>query len=406
MLESHVYSEKFNECDDLYMGIICIYPQMINKSTIKAEYLIPRAKNLFEVFKEEIQHNTTWIPENLIKYPNFDIQYYGVLFADNLYNESKTNVFIDLEKAIINKYKARQFKEVISLKLDFTETYKRLTEINNLKYNSLEVLKAKDIIEELTKKQQKIQLGFPYLDSALNLSRGDLLIVAGGTGTGKTTFALNLLSNLSKDYQCVYINLEMTKAILYKRLSVIETGIEIQKLNDITMLSREEKYKLNNCWNDLESRNIIIENNTFVIEEIKKEVMNIPTNKHIVVFIDHIGLLKGKGNGLYEKTTNIAKDLRRLSLETNCTVMCLCQLSRESQRRNEEPTLQDLRDSGEIEQSARKVILLHNKTEERNNRVYDMNLIIAKNDDGNKIKKSFRFDRFVQKFSENYNGGR
>ena len=102
--------------------------------------------------------------------------------------------------------------------------------------------------------------------------------------------------------------------------------------------------------------------------------------------------------------TNIAKRIRGICLDYNCTVFGLCQLSRESQKEEREPKLQDLRDSGEIEQSARKVILLYNKDCKNQNEIKNVDILIAKNDDGNRIVKNFRFDTKKQKFTEVYNG--
>ena len=103
--------------------------------------------------------------------------------------------------------------------------------------------------------------------------------------------------------------------------------------------------------------------------------------------------------------TEIAKELRRISINYDCTIIGLCQLSREAQKENKIPTLQDLRDSGEIEQSARKVIFLYNENPNEN-QIQDMQIIIGKNDDGDKKIKAFKFDKYRQKFEEVYNGGK
>ena len=66
------------------------------------------------------------------------------------------------------------------------------------------------------------------------------------------------------------------------------------------------------------------------------------------------------------------------------------QLSRESQKEERQPKLQDLRDSGEIEQSARKVILLYNKDAKKQNDIKDVDVLVAKHDDRNKVKKEFK----------------
>ena len=118
------------------------------------------------------------------------------------------------------------------------------------------------------------------------------------------------------------------------------------------------------------------------------------------MFLDHIGLVKASGNSLYEKMTNVAKDLRTICLDCNCTIIGLCQLSRGSQKNNEMPKLQDLRDSGEIEQSARKVVLLYDEEKDSTNENHNMKMIIAKNDDGNRVIKDFVFERYTQRFKE------
>ena len=135
------------------------------------------------------------------------------------------------------------------------------------------------------------------------------------------------------------------------------------------------------------------------MQEMENTIANTLGDRHIIAIIDHIGLIRGTGKSLYEKMTEIAKEIRRLSMNYNCTIIGLCQLSRDGQRGERAPTLQDLRDSGEIEQSARNVLLLYNPepTEEQ---IQHMKVIIGKNGDGDKIIKSFNFDKYKQTFYE------
>ena len=205
-----------------------------------------------------------------------------------------------------------------------------------------------------------------------------------------------------EEYQLVYFNMEMSKTILYKRLIGIETGISLTDLNDIKELETDTKRKIYNQMQDIEKRKIILINKSQTIDDIKKTILRIKTDKHIVAIVDHIGLIKSSGNSIYERTTNVAKGLRSISLDADCSVIGLCQLSRESQKEGKEPKLQDLRDSGEIEQSARKVLLIYNTTPEEKRAKAKMNLIIAKNDDGKTSTKFFEFDRTTQKFQEDW----
>ena len=56
--------------------------------------------------------------------------------------------------------------------------------------------------------------------------------------------------------------------------------------------------------------------------------------------------------------TEIAKELRKISLDYNCTIIGLCQLNRDATKTSGKPKLSMLRDSGEIEQSASKILFV------------------------------------------------
>lgn len=384
------------------LSLIVNYPYMLDNTILQDKYFLDnKSKIMFNILKKEHKNNKEFIVGNLIKNKDFNCDYYAELLTSNLYYSNRDQKIKELEKALILQYKENEYKKLtLSFNGNCDELYENLTKLNEIDVNEKEYIKAIDIYKSLSERKEQIKIGYPYIDHALNLSETDLLILAGGTGTGKTAFALNLLNNLSDKYQCVYFNMEMSKSVLYKRLVSLKTGITLQELNDFNELSRENKIKTKEAMEDLERKNIILINKSLNTSQIKNIISQVKTKKHIIVFLDHIGLIKSKGNSLYEKMTNVAKELREISLDNNCTVIGLCQLSREAQKQDTLPKLQDLRDSGEIEQSARKVLMIHNKSEDKLKRVQDMEIIIAKNDDGNKIVKDFEFDRYTQKFTE------
>lgn len=386
------------------LSLLVNYPELFERIYVKEEYFTGMEKTMFGILIKEYQKNKSLVTESLFTNDRFDINFYVELLNGNMYNSSKENAFIKLQKTVIENYKNRKSKELIeNYNGDFNSLYDELSKINDVNYNEIEYITAQDMFNELNKSNKKVSTGYPILDSNLNISEHDLVILAGATGGGKTTFALNLLNNMSKNYQCYYFNMEMGKNILYKRLVAMQTGIELKYLNNFDNLTLEQKQKVKDSLYEIENRKIILLNKSQSISDVKKQIANIKNDKHTIVFLDHIGLIKSSGNSLYEKMTNIAKELRSISLDYNCTIIGLCQLSRSSQKNNEVPKLQDLRDSGEIEQSARKTILLHNKTNDVKQRVHEVDVIIAKNDDGNKTVQEFKFDRYTQKFNERYN---
>lgn len=388
-----------------YLALVINYNDLLKRTIVKKEYFESKNKILFEIITKEYKKNNALVLAELIKYNNFNLDYYMELLENNLYNSSREKQFKILEKQIIENFKSRQLKKTIELfSGNIDEFYKKIDKIRELNIEENEYITAEDMINTLEEENSQVKLGFSDLDKALYISQNDFVILAGGTGTGKTTFALNLLSNLSKEYQCVYFNMEMSKKTLYKRLSAIETGININKFNDIKTLETGELKFLYQKISEIEERKIILINNSQNIDNIEKIISNIKDDRKIIVILDHIGLINSQGNSLYEKMTNVAKKIRGLCLDYNCTIFGLCQLSRESQKDEREPKLQDLRDSGEIEQSARKVILLYNKDYKKQIDIKNVDILVAKNDDGSCLVKNFKFDTKKQKFVEVGNG--
>ena len=381
------------------LALIINYPELLERNILKKEYFYGQDQILFNAILTEYKKHKVLLVENLSKYSGFNLEYYFQLQTDNLWNTNKEIKFEELQKGIIDKYKRRRFKEITdAYSGNYEKTIQDLEKLLEINYQENSYIKSEDVINSLFNEKRQLKLGYEEFDKDLNLSQNDLLIIGAGSGTGKTAFALNLLLKLCEDYQCIYFNMEMSKDILYKRLIAIKTGISLKDLNNAKELSSNDLKKISVASSDLE--NIILINGSVNTPIVKKNILNIKTDKHIVVFLDHIGLIKASGNSLYEKMTNVAKDLRTICLDCNCTIIGLCQLSRVSQKNNEIPKLQDLRDSGEIEQSARKVVLLYDEEKDSTNENHNMKMIIAKNDDGNRVIKDFVFERYTQRFKE------
>lgn len=396
---------KQNIAEFEYLALIVNYNEFLDKTILKKEYFEGKNRIMFDILITEFKKNKSLVISELVKNKNFDSNYFMELLNGNIYNSSKELKFKLFEKQIIENFKDREIKKLINLYSgDSEKFFKEIENIKKLNVEENEYIIAEDVAKTLEEECSQVKLGFGDLDKSLYISENDFVILAGGTGTGKTTFALNLLSNLSKEYQCVYFNMEMSKKTLYKRLCSIETGIDIAKFNDMRSFTPNELSFLYSKLDQIEERKIILINNSQSIDAIEKTISRIQSDKKIVVILDHIGLINSQGSSLYERMTNVAKKIRGICLDYNCTIFGLCQLSRESQKEERPPKLQDLRDSGEIEQSARKVILLHNKDFKKQVFVKDVDIYIAKNDDGSCLVKNFKFDTKKQKFLEVYNG--
>lgn len=391
-------------CEFEILSLLIDYPDFFKQTILKENYFKNNAYGkLFKILKEEYDSKKVLLLDSLTLNAEFDIDLYVSFMSANVYHSSKDTKFIECEKIIIDNYKERVIDEVLRKYSQGDITYHKmfglLEKVNNITYQEISYITLKDMENEMFSEQKRINFRFEKISADLNLIQNDLLIIAGTTGSGKTAFALNLLEDLSNKYPCIYFNLEMSKSVLYKRLVSLQTKIPISELNDYKNLDDRKKQFVNMSMQNYDKRKIALVNNSQTITSIKKFISNYKTDKHFIVFIDHIGLINSKAGTLYERATEIAKELRRISLDYNCTIIALCQLSRKACD-DEEPKLSHLRDSGEIEQSARKVLLLNpiNKGYERRQAI---DIIIAKNDNGVVGAKGFIFDKYCQCFYEN-----
>jgi replicative DNA helicase len=241
-----------------------------------------------------------------------------------------------------------------------------------------DVLNFDDLKNTLTTEQRALKLvGYPNIRNMANLKETDLLVIGACTGKGKSALALNLLEDLSRNYPCTYINMEMGVASVHKRMIAIHTGIPIDELERFKYLPPVRQDEILKASKFINERHITLVNSSQNINSIR-EIISSHNNEHHVIFVDHIGLIRSPGNSLYERMTYTAKELRKMSLDYNATIIALCQLSRQAAQQKK-PDLNMLRDSGEIEQSATKVMLLYSEDTGSGEKYY---IDIAKNRDG------------------------
>ena len=102
-----------------------------------------------------------------------------------------------------------------------------------------------------------------------------------------------------------------------------------------------------------------------------------------------------------EHLTSVLKELRRVTLDFDCTIFLAAQLNRNADDKKE-PKLSELKETGELEQSATEVIFLHNEKFENTQSLkeIELSIIIAKNRDGKTGKTKLKYNRENQRFEE------
>lgn len=287
--------------------------------------------------------------------------------------QSIENVIIQAHKEELLRMEYKKLEDGLQSIEDYS---KNVNQINQLGTVKQENITEEDLKKCLNSENKTIKgLGLPRLEACLKMKEHDFMVIsASGTGGGKTALALNMLSELSKHYQCVYFNMEMAEEDIKERLISIQSAVPMETLERYKYITDKElKNKIDEAMKEIgEHKRIDIHTGAKSLEAIKATINRMDPEEHIIVFIDHIGMIRGfSRSSLYEKTTEIAKTLRAMALNHNITMIALSQVSRQQNqqgntrnRENEAPTLSRLKESGEIENSARQVIFIYFKTED------------------------------------------
>ena len=231
--------------------------------------------------------------------------------------------------------------------------------------------------------------GYPELDRQLTgLNKSDLILIAARPGMGKTAFALNLALNAAKksEKDVVLFQLEMSKDQLASRLLSQEALIDSQKLKT-GELDPDDWVKIARASNRLAKTHIYVDDNPAVtVAEIKAKCRRLGDNLGLIV-IDYLQLMQSgkRTENRVNEIADISRSMKIMAKELDVPVICLSQLSRAVEKREDKhPLLSDLRGSGAIEQDADIVLFIY-RDDYYNDESEDKNvaeIIIAKNRHG------------------------
>ena len=246
-----------------------------------------------------------------------------------------------------------------------------------------------------------LSTGLSAVDAKINgLNKSDLLLLAARPGMGKTSMALNVALSAAKESgkTVAIFSLEMSREQLVTRLIASEGLVENTRL--VTGNLRESDWqRIAEAASSLSRIDIRIDDNPLLTVADMNAKCRRLENLGLVV-IDYLQLMTSAGGKGYsgenrqQAVSDISRMLKIMAKELQVPVLCLSQLSRANEKRDDKrPMLSDLRESGAIEQDADIVLFLYrddyyNSDSEKRNVA---ECIVAKNRHGETGKVELRW---------------
>lgn len=218
-----------------------------------------------------------------------------------------------------------------------------------------------------------IATGIRRLDDKTDgLHRGDLVLIAGRPGMGKTSFALQLMQNISQqDGTALLFSLEMSKTQLLQRMLASRSGVDLMALRR-QLLTEDQLRRITINLSELAQLPFYLDDTAaLTVEELRAKSIALHASLATkgqqldLIIVDYLQLMApsetNRRNGTRaEDVSAISRKLKQLARELNVPIVALAQLNRAVESRASRiPMLADLRDSGSLEQDADIVMFLY-----------------------------------------------
>ena len=239
--------------------------------------------------------------------------------------------------------------------------------IRNDKSTSMTLSEISETFEAgyfVDKPDNKIRLGFEKIDELVGgLEGGDIIVIGARPAVGKSAFVTQVALNLARQGKRVgFYNLEMKEKQMFERFVVSTSGIGLTRLKKATRFLGDEETKYRRAIEELKGMsNLVISTGSKTVSQIKVESAHMDYD---ILIIDYLQLLIAdksyKGNR-YAEVGAISKAIKAMAMEMNIPIIALTQLNRVSAgTESKEPTMSEIRESGDIEQDASIICLMWN----------------------------------------------
>jgi archaellum biogenesis ATPase FlaH len=178
--------------------------------------------------------------------------------------------------------------------------------------------------------ENTMKVGIPQLDRQLNFQRGRLYSILGSPGSGKTSLALNMINNTSKNnYHSMFFSFDMSQYDVIQKLTQRHTGMKRDELYDIyTSDNSAEIEKVDKILQDNYANVSFVFKTGQSIEEIKDSIVKREQLLGIdipLIIVDYLELVQSKFSDPTQASAEVIQGLREIAINTNKIVIVLLQ---------------------------------------------------------------------------------
>jgi len=229
------------------------------------------------------------------------------------------------------------------------------------------IRRAEDAIAGIIHAEDFISWGSPDLDNRFKpMRKGELIIVGARPSVGKSALARGIATTTALGGRRVlFESLEVRADEVVDGMTTGYCGVHFSEL---AAVPNDLRAKFLATIKKLRAAPLhVCEDRSLAGIIARAQSMHAQGPLDLLV-VDYLGLIGDcnptKGETLAQAVGTVTKALKRLAMEMNIVVICLAQLNRQAANdHNREPRLSDLRDSGDIEQDADRVIFIHRPDE-------------------------------------------
>lgn len=372
----------------------CFYPEAVNDIVAQfdiEDFQPENHKSIFKAVCHLVGKGVCPDPVTLAaEDTNLSLGYLSKLFEDtpsvaNInYHLKKFNEYAEKNRYVNMAYRIGFMRDAtvdeLRMEVDSVFNYKQAS---GAEHASKALKRSLAIMEDAYKNKGKITgipTGIYRMDEELSgLHKTDMILIAARPSIGKTALALQIAEHacLDRNVPTLFISLEMSSEQLMSRLVLSRSKVCVSKARNGLFEEYEWPKMMRSAGHVNESQLYVDDCTGVTIDTICAKAKAAKMRHDIgLLVIDYLGLVAGKGTE-YEKITAASQKVKSLAKQLNIPIVCLHQLNRSNLTNR--PTMNELRSSGQLEQDADVIILLHR---EKQAPVEDCEIIIEKNRHG------------------------